>query len=182
MATIVYTWSGDGIAKLQAALGKLSGASKNVALARALNHTGRKASTQVKRALADQMGLPQGRFLGRIVDKPAFGGKLAYAITTRGKAFRAKEFGASQGAGGVTFHPWGRTHYIAHAFVINRYDGNFFRRRGAARFPIEALLGPNINKEVVKDLSAAAFERVVAADLPARVAHEVTVLTSGVVS
>lgn len=186
MATITYRWTGDGIARMEMALSQLeSMGRRQAAFRRALNHTGDKVYTRVRRALARQMGLANQSLLknGRGLRKVrAAGGRMEYQIVSSGRAVRAKEFRHNVGKKGVTFYPWGNRKFIKSGFVIKAYSGNFYRRRTSARFPLEALYGPNINKELVKDASAAAFHATVAAALPARVEHEVRVITNGVIS
>lgn len=185
MATITFQWTGDGIARVIGATEALHGSRKFAALRRAVNHTGDKAYTLVKRTLAKQMGLSSHALLkdGRALAKRrASGASLEYQIVSTGRAIRMKEFRWRQTSKGITAYPWNVRHAFKGAFVIRRWSGNLYRRRTAKRFPLEALYGPNINKELVKDASAAAFQQVVATSLPARVEHEVRVLTNGVVS
>lgn len=52
---------------------------------------------------------------------------------------------------------------------------------GSDHLPIKGIAGPNVPKEMVKDHVAAAFEAPVSTDLPARLEHELLVLTDGVV-
>ena len=184
MATLVYQWSGDGIARITHAMEALGGPRAQTGLRRAINRTGEKAYTHVKRALVKQMGLPSQKLFSddrALKTRRASVGHLAFEIQSSGKAIRAKEFRHRVGQKGITFYPWNVRHFIRSAFVIPAYGGNFYRRRTAKRFPLEALYGPNINKELVKDLSAAAFNATVA-ELPARVEHEIRVITDGIVS
>ncbi|HRD76829.1 MAG TPA: hypothetical protein PK264_12990 [Hyphomicrobiaceae bacterium] len=185
MSPLRFQWTGDGIARITTAVETLAGSRKEAALRRAINHTGDKTLTRVRRTLAKQMGLASQKLLSRgrtLVPRRATGSHLEYQIVSRGKAVRAKEFRHRVGKKGITFYPWGVAHNIRSAFVIGRWGGNFYRRRTSARFPLEALYGPNINKELVKDATAAAFFSIVARDLPARVEHEVRVITNGIVS
>jgi len=185
MATISMHFDGDGVVRLMGATDALAGTRKHAALRRALNHTGRKCFTRVKRALVKQMGLSSQKIFtgGRsIVQRPASGAHLEFQIVTFGGAIRAKEFRHSVSRrNGVTFYPWGVRHHFGDAFRVPRFGGNLYRRTTEARFPLEALYGPNLSKELVKDASAAAFHQV-AAELPRRIAHEITVITNGVVS
>ncbi len=184
MATITMHWQGDGIAQLIGATDALVGSRRHAAFRRALNHTGDKTHTQVRRTLTKQMGLTsqalfkQGRALSITRASDA---NLVYTIKSSGRAVRAKEFKHRITGSGITFAPWGKSRHVKSAFVINRYSGNFYRRRTAKRFPLEALYGPNLNKEIVKDATAAAFH-VTAAQLPQRIGHEIRVITAGIVS
>lgn len=59
MAQIIIHWSGNGLARLKAAVDKLANdGQRRKALSRALNHTGNKAFTIVKRTLSQQIGAP----------------------------------------------------------------------------------------------------------------------------
>lgn len=185
MAMLRMQWTGDGIARITTALTALEGTKAHTALRRAINHTGDKTFTLTRRTLAKQMGLSAQTMLknGRTLRKVrAAGGALEYQIVSHGGAVRAKEFRHYVGKKGVTFYPWNVAHKIRSAFVIRRYSGNLYRRRTRKRFPLEALYGPNISKELVKDATAAAFFAIVGAELPKRVEHEVRVITNGVVS
>lgn len=184
MAVIHAKWTGDGIFRMEAALEKLSSGRRTAAVRRALNHTGDKTFTQVRRAVAKQMGVPQkaltsgGRALTR---HRASGANLTYEIRSSGRAMRLKEVRWRKTRGGVTAYMWGEKYDFPSAFQIARWGGNFYKRKTSARFPIKALYGPNINKQLVKDESAAAFHRAIAELVP-RVEHEVRVITDGVIS
>lgn len=183
VTTLRMQWTGDGIARITTALTALEGTKAHTALRRAINHTGAKCYTRTRRTLAKQIGLTQAWLdKGKLKKLSASGGALEYHIYTVGGAVRAKEFKHYVGKKGITFYPWGVAHNIRSAFVIKRYSSNFYRRRTRKRFPLEALYGPNISKELVKDATAAAFFAIVRSDLPTRVEHEVRVITNGVVS
>ena len=185
MATLTVSFDGDGIARMSGALNALAGARKEAALRRALNHTGDKAYTLVRRTLTKQMGLPNQRLFkdGRtLVKRRAMGASFEFQIVSHGRAVRAKEFRHHVGKRGITFYPWGVKHHFKSAFVIPAFSGNFYRRRGKARFPVEALYGPNLNKELVKDATAAAFFHIANTSLAARVGHEIRAITNGVLT
>jgi hypothetical protein len=159
------------------------------AFRRAINHTGAKAKTQVVRSLAKQMGLPQRKVREGLSFRRANFERLEYTITGQGRAMSLKEFGAKQFGYGVRAKPWGRSQRFAGAFIFAGTPssgqpvagGHVFKRTdGWHSTPIEKLYGPSIPKEMVKDASAAAFERT-AGDLGARVGHELRRLTGGVV-
>lgn len=181
---IVMSWQGNGIARLTFAADKLSGAQKNTALRRALNHTGDKTKTRVKRTLAQQIGTTQAVInkYGPIRVKRANSGLLEYQIICRGGPIPLKHFGANQTRKGVSAAPWKNRKVYKSAFIVGSAGGHVFWRTGRARLPIERVAGPNVPKEMAKDATAAAFQATVAGSLPARVAHEIRVLTDGVVS
>ena len=184
MATISYHWTGRH-RSLTMAVEQLAGPRKLQAFRRAINHTGDKCYTIVKRTLTKQMGLASQKLFkdGRtLVKRRASGANLEFQIVSHGRAVPMKEFRWRKTAQGITAYPWNKAHSFKGAFVIKRYGGNLYMRTTAKRFPIEKLLGGNVNKEMVKDATAAAFELVVGTSLPARVEHEVGVITNGIVS
>jgi hypothetical protein len=180
----VMHWQGNGIARLTYASEQLSSNKKNTALRRALNHTGAKTFTIVKRTLQQQIGAPQHIILryGRIRPVRASGGLLEYQIVSRGGPIPLKHFGAYQTRRGVSAAPWRNRKLYKSAFIVASLGGHVFWREGKPRLPIQRVAGPNVPKEMVKDATAAAFQATVATSLPARVAHEIRVLTAGVVS
>ena len=184
MATLTMHWQGDGIARLTIAAQKLSSTQKNNVLRRAVNHTGDKVHTAVMRALAQQIGAPQAviRRYGKITKLRANNATLTYIIRCAGGPIPLKHFRAYQTRKGVSAAPWKNRKTYRSAFIVPSLGGHAFWRTGSKRLPIERIAGPNVPKEIVKDASAAAFHAVTAATLPARVAHEIKVLTNGVVS
>jgi hypothetical protein len=163
--------------------GRLVAAGKGIrpALARAINHTGAKARTQVLRALVKQTGAKYAAVRKTIHSKPASVGTLIYRIVSSGAYMSLKEFGARQTSKGVSAAPWNKRRVFPHTFIVSSLGGHVFERKGASRLPIRKLWGPAIPKEMLKDLSKAAFETTVATELPGRVAHEVDAILGGIV-
>lgn len=183
MSTITFKWDGRGIARLTAAAEKLEGQRKTAALRRALNHTGDKTFTVVRRVLAKEMGLKQSDLARRgLTKKRANDASLMYQIVGRGGHIPLKDFASRQGAKGVSAAPWGVRRMFKATFIVASIGGNVFKRLGKKRLPIEKLWGPAIPREMVREVTANAFQTTVAASLPARVEHEVRVLTDGVLS
>lgn len=138
----------------------------------AVNHTVAKAETSVKRALMSQTGLRSADIGKELKRYSASLGRPEASIKSDGPYHRLSEFAARQTTGGVSAAPWGERRVFPHTFFVPAYGGGVFRRQGKSRFPVEQLWGPAIPKEMVKDASLDAFDRVVAVDLPARMAHE----------
>lgn len=159
---------------------------------RGINRTGDKARNQVQRALAKQVGLTQGALKthGRLSVTRAKAAGLAYVIASRGNHLPLRLFGARQFAYGVRARPWGRSQRFPGVFIFAGHprsgqpinaSGDVFHRSTGASLPIQRMFGPAVPVEMVKGASAAAFERT-AAELPKRIAHEVRVLTDGIVT
>lgn len=145
----------------------------------AINHTVAKAETQVKRALVGQSGLKYGEVgkeLQRLSASPA---TMAAKIAARGGYHRLSEFGARQTSAGVTAAPWGVRRLFPHTFIVARFSGGVFVRKGRGRFPLHQLWGPAIPKEMIKGASLSAWDRTIGTDLPARMAHEWARLMGG---
>lgn len=161
------------------------------AFRRAINHTGDKARTKVRRSLAKQMGLTQKRLrqLDALHTRRANFGALEYTITGSGKAISLKEFGARQFRYGVRARPWGQSRRFEGTFIFagNPRSGKFvagghvFKRTSGASLPIEKLWGPSVPRELVQAASLQAFEDT-ARYLGPRIVHELRKLTDGTVS
>ena len=162
---------------------KLASVGKNIgsALARALNHTGDKARTQVARALVKQTGVKYGAVRKVLSTRLASRSTLVYRIIGAGGYISLKEFDARQTSKGVSAAPWGKRRVFPHTFIVASLGGHVFERKGHQRLPIRKLWGPAIPKEMLKDQSRRAFETTVAAELPSRVEHEVSAILSGTV-
>lgn len=184
MALISFTWEGSGIARLTVAAERLSGSQKVAVLRRALNHTGDRTFTTVRRTLSQQIGAPQhviARY-GKLRPLRASNAMLTYTIVAKGGPVPLKHFKAYQTKKGVSAAPWRNRKLYKSAFIVASLGGHVYWRKGKARLPIERVAGPNIPKEMVKDQTAAAFHATVAEGLPRRVAHEIRRLTDGVLS
>lgn len=182
MTTITVKFDGDGITKL---VGAMTGLQNRVpdAMRRALNHTGAKAFTQVKRALGKQLVTNQAAIIdyGKVRPIRANYSRLEFKIVSTGGVIPLKHFRPLQTKKGVSAAPWGKRRLYPHSFISARLGGHVFWRKGTARLPLKRIGGPNVPKELVKDQSAAAF--LAAADqFPARVAHEIAVITNGIVA
>ena len=68
---------------------------------------------------------------------------------------------------------WGKAQRFPHAFIVEKYGGDVFHRKGKARFPIEGMYGPSVPKEMVKDATLEAFEQSTN-DVATRAMHELS--------
>lgn len=186
MATISISWTGNGLQRLTVAAEHLEDdGTRHKVFRRAINHTGDKAFTRVKRELSKEIGTTQSIIMkyGHIKKYRASGGGLRFEIVSRGGPIPIKNFKARQGRLGVSASPWNNRKLYRHAFIVPSLGGHvFWRTGGSKRLPIERIAGPNVPKEMVKEHVARVFSSLVASDLPPRVAHEIRVLTNGVVT
>lgn len=134
---------------------------------------------------------------------------LVFEVVSRGKAIQAAEFphvvykrpkqgrdsggrftALPEGAGrGVRVKLWQRHHVQRSGFKIEAgaawgrgvkaRDGLYYRKSKTQRFHFGAMYGANLNKEMVKDASAAQFNAIVAEKLAPRVHHELAWLMGG---
>lgn len=167
-----------GVATIQAVFRHAGQAAPKV-IALALNHTGDKTKTQVKRALAKQTGAKVGVVDKALSSRKANVGSLVYEIRAKGPYMSLKEFSPRQGAAGTVASPWGKRQVFAGAFmgprpgaIARRLGGHVFTRDGSGRLPIKKLFGPAIPVEMMRDTVPAAFEQTVSRELPPRLAHE----------
>lgn len=154
------------------------------AVRRAVNHTGDKARTQMRRALVDQTGLKR-KVIVKALKTRKISAKTggSYTILSRGGDVRLKFFGARETQAGVSAAPWNKRQLFARTFIKGgkfpgrvklNMGGNVFVRVGSDRFPLKTVhSGLFIPKEMVTGHSAEAFDRVVASDLIDRIAHEI---------
>jgi len=159
------------LAKFGNQLSALGDGQARTAMSRALNHEGDKGRTQVKRALAKQIGIKYGaidKAMATIRSTPA---TLTYRLKARGDETNIAWFGGIQRIKGVSAAPWNKRRIFRHAFIITGF-GRAFVRTSKQRLPIRWLYGPNIGRELVKDTSAAVWQSGVAA-IVARIGHEI---------
>ena len=194
MAVLSYSLRSHGNAHLQFAnaIEKLSSEETmhQRAYRRALNKTGDKAYTRVIRAVGKQTGLKRAQVIkyGDVKKRRASYSRLDFEIVSRGLPIPLREFSAKQFSFGVRARPWGKVTRFPSAFIYaGRWNsgkfvgaGHVFQRTTSASLPIERLDGPSIPQEIVKDQSADAFNQV-ADELPNRIAHELRVITDGIV-
>lgn len=150
----------DGAA-LQAAYARMA-KDIPVVLARALNQGGDKVRTQVQRALKTQTGVKAySSITKRVTTIRAYPGNLSYQIVAHEKGMPIKEFPVTVTGGGVDAKAWGVDHLFARSFKTK--DRGLLRARlpGVKRFPIRALYGPALPKELGHGESAEAFEGTV---------------------
>jgi hypothetical protein len=188
------TFHGDGLLqRFSNQLGEL-GARAPIALARALNHTGTKARTQVIRALTQQTGLKRSTIVRAVkvnkataaAEQFGYAGSLTYTLTTHGGDISLKFFSPKETSAGVSAAPRGRRQLFAGTFTKggrfpNRngpvMGGHVFTNvspkhawRGKAQLQNSGVYIPD---EMLQGSTAAAFDKVMGDELEARVSHEI---------
>ncbi|MEW5422667.1 hypothetical protein [Amorphus sp. 3PC139-8] len=128
-------------------------------VAAAMNQRGNVAFTQVARATAKETGLPVGQTKQHMRKVKAQPRDLVFTIRAWGKNLSLKNFGARQVRKGVSHKGWGRRQVAKGAFIIEKYDGEVYRRISKKRRPITKLYGPSIPDEMVKGESYPAMLR-----------------------
>lgn len=179
-------------AQLQRIANLIGAAGKNApaAIARAVNHTGDKARTQMTRALTVQTGLKRQTIVRALRVTRASQSSLSYGIRSAGGDVSLKYFGARETRAGVSAAPWGRRRVYAGTFLkggrfprrvaITKLHGQVMERTGAGRLPIaKQKSGLFIPQEMVTGATAAAFREVAERDLPDRLAHELLRVIGG---
>lgn len=183
--------TGDGLPRFEAAVEALGSKAKAESAYRmALNTSGRKLFTVVKRTVAKQMGATQARVVkyGHMRRVPASGGKLVTSVESSGGYLPLSDFKPAQRRKGVSAAPWGTRRVFGGTFMIARLGGNVFKRTGkfstkSGRFNgIEKLWGPAVPKEMVRDASEDAYQQIARDVLPNEVERQIKRLTKGVVT
>lgn len=160
---------------------KAAGKQIPLVLTRAVNHTGLKARTQMRRVLVPQTGLKAGTINRAVKSKNAFNGG-AFVILARGGNIRLKFFGARETKKGVTAAPWNKRKLYAGTFMKGgrfpnrvglKMGGAVLKRTGRARLPIKGQRsGLYIAEELISGQSEQAFNSTVERELPGRIEHE----------
>mgnify|MGYP001157630480 CR=1 FL=1 len=140
---------------------------------RALNHEGDKGRTQVKRSLVTVTGIKYSLIDRALSTKRANRNSLEYRLDFDGEETNLNLFKARQTKKGVSAAPWNVRRIFSHTFMIGAFGGKVYRRVGAPRFPIKAVYGPNLAREVIKGEPAAAW-RIVGPGLADRIGHEIS--------
>ncbi|WP_173087679.1 hypothetical protein [Devosia sp. 1635] len=187
MTAITITFQGSGLPKFEDAVAALGSTKATRAYRMALNTTGKKVYTEVKRTVAKQMGATQARVVkyGHLRRMPALGSNLQTSIESSGGYIPLKDFSGRQTRKGVSASPWGKRRLFGSTFIVAKLGGQVFRNTGkfseksGRNNAIESLWGPAVPKELVKDQSKAAFERIATQTLPSEAARLIKLLTSG---
>lgn len=140
-------------------------------LAAALNAGGHEMRERTVAAETAQTGLPHGTIARAQHEHEATPSGLAFAIVAQGGNVRLKYFGAREGGGGVTAHPWGRSTFYAGAFITSgrpghrrpapKLNGHVFQNIAGGKWGGKIRLvrsGLFIPTEMTKGATAAAFE------------------------
>ena len=159
------------LAKYGNQLSALGDRNARTAMSRALNHEGHKGRTQVKRALVKQTGIKYGAIDKAMTTIRSMPTTLTYTLKAHGDETNIAWFGGVQRGKGVSAAPWNKRRIFAQSFIVPRF-GRAYIRTSKSRLPIRGLYGPNLARELVKDSSAAAWQRGVA-NIVARIGHEI---------
>lgn len=170
--------------RLQAA-----GKNANVALAWGINAVGRKAATQMRRALVGQTGLKYGVFVRALKTKAATAGLLQFRIMSRGGDVRLKFFSPQETRSGTSAAPWNKRTVYGSAFMKGgrfpnrvplRMGRGVFKRIGRERLPVVSdRSGLLIPDEMLIGASRAAFEKLTTVDLSDAATRALYAILSG---
>ena len=176
----------QALARFGNQLGALGEGGTKIAFARAVNHTGDKARTQVRRALTKQTGLRRDVIVRAVKTLRANPAAMRYEMKTQGGDIALKYFRPVEFRRGVRARPFGRATLFAGKFT----RGGLFPNRTALRMGghvfenVEAPTwggrlavvdsGVVIPEQMVTGETAAAWRRVIGAQLLPRLEHEVS--------
>ena len=188
---VTVSFNPSELLSFQAALTALSGKQMQDALRRAINSVGDRDRTQVKRVLTKQTGLKAHVIERALKTKRANFDELSYTMTVRGGNVAMKYFGARETLPGVSAAPLGQRQVFVSTFMKGgkfpdrvplKLGGQVFERTGAGREIRKVLSGVYIPLELVSGATVATFQKTAEQMLPGRVAHEIDVITRGIVA
>lgn len=180
------------LAKFERQMAQVGEGKARVAMARAVNYGGARALTQVRSALVRQTSIKRGLIndtvkLQRSPTKPGGTGDISATIYGTGSELPLAEFGPKQFRFGVRARVWGRSQRFPSTFIFaGRWNSgkaiagqNVFVRTGGKsksgrNNAFEKVYGPSIPKEMLKDQSKEAFERVAPDATERRLFHELS--------
>ena len=168
---IIVTFRDAGLSAYAARLDALAAGAGRAAIAQALNEGGEDVRHMTVSAESAQTGLSTDTIDRAQRSIPATSASLAFTITSHGGNVRLKYFGAKEGGGGVTAHPWNRSTFYRGAFITSgrpghrapspKLNGHVFenisggRWHGKIRLKRSSLFIPT---EMTKGKTAAAFD------------------------
>jgi len=114
------------------------------ALNTAVNKTGTKVSTVVRRAVANEAGLSQAKLKQRgfFASFRSSLKSMAYTMVVRWGSIPLKDFNPKQNKLGVSHSAWGKRQVNKGAFKVDSLGGHVFKRKGKASLPIQKQWGP----------------------------------------
>jgi len=125
------------------------------AIAGGLNDGGRKVFTVLRRQLRAQIGAKKyATITSRTWALSASPGNLQYVIRAKNEPIDIVEFGAKLKGDGVSASPWGVSRVFARSFQQKKRagagnSGGFMARLSDKRYPVRALHGPNLARELL---------------------------------
>ncbi|NDV87986.1 hypothetical protein GTW51_14875 [Aurantimonas aggregata] len=191
---MVIRWTdATGLRRLGEAMRGLSPKAFNVGASRALNHSGKIARTQVRRALTKQTGLKRDVIVRAVKASASSPSVLRYRMEGAGGDIALKYFAPREIRRGVSAAPFGKREVFAGTFLkggrfpgrkaIGKFGGNVMKRLGSGRYPVEAQQsGVVIPAEMVRGQTADAFTSTIGQRLPSRLDREIRRMTKGVMS
>jgi hypothetical protein len=185
---IVARFDDGAITRLQTRLNALA-ENGRVEMAAALNAAGLSLRRKTVAAETPQTGLAES-----VIDRAqqtidASAATLIFTIVARGGSVRLKYFGAKEGGGGVTAHPWGRVTFYSGDFITSgrpgaraaspKLGGHVYTNVGGGKWHgkiKQVRPGLFIPTELTLGKTVAAFKDGGPAALQAIIAHVVAIL------
>lgn len=183
MALVTRWADASGIQRFGKLLSTLSQGEVSRIGNRAVNWTGDRARTQVRRELTAQTGLPRKTIVKAVRVTRSTPHTLAYTMTAKGGDVALMFFRARETRAGVSAAPFGKRQVFVHTFIKGGrfpdrkgvvFRGHVMKRTGPERFPVKVeQSGVVIPAEMVSGATLEAFNRTVRSALPRRVEHEI---------
>lgn len=189
------TIHGNGIHRFEEAVQTLGEKKASNAYRRAINEAGRDTKAPTTRALAKQTGLKVGVARKALRETKASAQTLTFKLTGTGGDIALKHFGARETRKGVSAAPFGQRRLFPSRFIKGglfpkrkelKFGGHVFRadissRKWGRGFELQKS-GVIIPNEMVKGITAEAFQRIGQTKLGEKVARHIRLSTKGVLS
>lgn len=178
------------LTRFQNQIGAIGDGAARKAMARAVNYGGRRALTQVVRALVRQTSAPRSLVKQIVKTKGAAhkgSGPIEFTIYARGSELPLSQFAPRQFSFGVRAKVWGKMQRYPGLFgapgdspaVRAALGGEIFHRTSDERLPIQRAYGPSIPKEMLLGETKETFEKVSQEATVKRLQHELRRILDG---
>lgn len=169
--------------RFEAGVTRLGQRTARLAYSRAMNHTGRRAMTRVRRSIRAQSSIKAGDVRSQTRFHSASMSNLIIRLSAQGEYFPLIYFGARQFSYGVRAKVWGRMVQYRGLFIVNSIGQVFrntrqFSPRSGRNNAIEKAWGPSVPREMLRDESMETWNDM-QPDFAARVGHELERILAG---
>ncbi|MFD2679109.1 phage tail protein [Camelimonas lactis] len=163
---------GNAIRQMADKLRRIGEREAREAASRAVNRGGDMAKTAMTRELVRATGINYQKVKTVMTTRRSLPATLSYTVEGRGNETNVGLFKARQVKRGASAAPWNKRKIFRKSFIVPAFGGKVYVRRGAERFPLKGLFGPNIAREMRKGEPLNAWDRTAQNVTERRLLHE----------